>query len=155
MFSLSFWKERDTSLTKLGKFYGYNFDFPHCCMCVYFRITYITHSEPFCGWVGDELCSRGRRAATFVGHTLRSSIQFSHCLWTWNNTLWNNTLSRVSGIAQHPKHSKFHLVLDLGTVKLDTNSIHSETQGVPQNTEYEKGFKKVVADIISPSFYVI
>lgn len=61
----------------------------------------------------------------------------------------------LSGIAQHPKHSKFHLVLDLGTVKLDTNSIHSETQGVPQNTEYEKGFKKVVADIISPSFYVI
>lgn len=64
---------------------------------------------------GDEQCFRGRGAdSTLIGLVLTSSNQFSLSLRTWNNTLWNNTTSTASGIAQQPKQGTFHPVLGSG-----------------------------------------
>lgn len=69
-----------------------------------------------CLWFGgDKQCYRGRGAdSTLFGLVLTSSNQFPLSPRTWNNTLWNNTTSAVSGIAQHPKQGTFHPVLGLG-----------------------------------------
>lgn len=87
-----------------------------------------------CLWFGgDKQRYRGRGAdTTLTDLVLTSSNQFSLSPRTWNNTLWNNTTSTLSGIAQHPKQGTFHPVLGLrarwGWILIPAILTHTELQ---------------------------